>query len=45
LDLHKNFITRVPANAFSTLKRLTSLHLNENKINGLDDDAFAGLGT
>ncbi|CAG0916341.1 unnamed protein product [Notodromas monacha] len=43
LDLHRNLLTKLPANSFSNLKRLTSLHLNENQISSLEDDAFAGL--
>lgn len=42
-DLRYNHIKEIPSNAFSGLKQLHSIFLNENQITTIADGAFSGL--
>jgi Leucine-rich repeat (LRR) protein len=39
-----NLIEEFPSTALRPIHELRSLHLNENKISALRDDAFQGFG-
>ncbi|XP_011305480.1 slit homolog 2 protein [Fopius arisanus] len=43
LDLSRNLLSGLPANAFRTLTSLVYLRLQDNIIDTVDEDAFAGL--